>query len=177
MPTYNGVSIIPKSECSAPNTVLGTDACLTGCGAFNYKSGEFFHTRFPAFIEQQRLHINDLELLTIVVAVKLWGPSWRGERFKVLCDNTVAVAAMNMARMHSPVAQACMREIAYWAAIGEFELFTTHVEGAANDLCDVLSRWHVDTKYEKRFREMTQGSMIREVKVQPEMFRFSAKWW
>ena len=72
--------------------------------------GNFYISLSPS---QFLVHIKEVELLTIMVAVKVWGHQLRGECFEVLYENTVAVAAMNMARMHSSFAQACMREIAY----------------------------------------------------------------
>ena len=38
---------------------------------------EVFHEEFPPFIIEQQLHINALELLTIVVALKVWGKRLR----------------------------------------------------------------------------------------------------
>ena len=50
---------------------------------------------FPSFIVQQTLDINCLELLTIIVALKLWGSRWSGLRLSVRCDNEVAVTVLN----------------------------------------------------------------------------------
>ena len=49
-----------------------------------------------------------------MVAVKVWGASLRGKKVRVNCDNTTAVAAMNLARLHNKFSQAIMREISYW---------------------------------------------------------------
>ena len=48
-----------------PNFLLLT--CLTGCGAVCFS--EFFHRDFPYFLLTQERHINELELLTVVVSV------------------------------------------------------------------------------------------------------------
>jgi hypothetical protein len=34
---------------------------------------QFVHAIFPSFISEQNLHINYLELLTIVVSLRTWG--------------------------------------------------------------------------------------------------------
>ena len=79
-PLYNGVSLIKWSPWLDDPWHLSTDACNTGAGG--YFHGHFFNTPFPAPI----LHrfgdkINVLELLTIMAALKLWGPALRGHRF------------------------------------------------------------------------------------------------
>ena len=85
MPTYNGVSMMPWQQWSEPDEVLSTDACLTGCGAWVFD--EFFHCQFPRTIAERELHINELEMLTIVVALKVWGVRFRGQRLQIFCDN------------------------------------------------------------------------------------------
>ena len=68
---YNGVSMTNIAQWSSPDEVFSTDACLAGCGGVC--DGQYFHVVFPPFISAQTLDISSLELLTIVVALKLWG--------------------------------------------------------------------------------------------------------
>ena len=84
MRAYHGVSMITSNNWSSPGEVFTTDACLTGCGGIC--ACYYFHVEFPEFISIQRLDINYLELLTIVVALKLWGHLWRGFRLTVRRD-------------------------------------------------------------------------------------------
>ena len=58
-------------EWSQPDQFAASDACLVSCGGFS--EGNCFHSKFPDFILKQKLHINALELLTVIVTVKLWG--------------------------------------------------------------------------------------------------------
>ena len=51
---------------------------------------QYFHGVFLSFISEQHLEISSLELLTIVVALKLWGARWTGLRITVLCHNEAA---------------------------------------------------------------------------------------
>ena len=71
LPKYNGVSMMDFEEWSEPDQLCATDACLVGAGGTFADS--CFHCEFPNFIRKENLHINNLELLTIDVAVKLWG--------------------------------------------------------------------------------------------------------
>ena len=68
---YNGVSMTTSNNWSSSGEVFTTDACLMGCGGIYARY--YFHKEFPEVISIQRLDINSLELLTIVVALKLWG--------------------------------------------------------------------------------------------------------
>ncbi len=47
--------------------------------------GDIYHTTLPEAISKKGLHINGLELLTIVVACMMWGDT--GKRIVVQCDN------------------------------------------------------------------------------------------
>jgi hypothetical protein len=66
---------------SQPDESLASDACLVGAGGWFH--GKFFHCKFPEFIHVRGLHINALELLTIIVCAKLWGVFWKGQRIVI----------------------------------------------------------------------------------------------
>ena len=68
---HNGISMMLSDEWASADQLLTVDACLTGCGG--WMNGRIFHTSFPKFILDQNLHINLCELLTIMVALQLWG--------------------------------------------------------------------------------------------------------
>ncbi len=53
---------------SSPDEIFATDACLVGGGG--WCQGIYFHTSFADFIIQQGLHINALELFTVIVGLK-----------------------------------------------------------------------------------------------------------
>ena len=93
MSKYNGISMILKSPWSSLDEILGTDACLEGCGGWFCR--RFFHYEFPKLILSRRLHINALELLCIMVALKVWEQFLRGQRIKILCDNIASVMVLN----------------------------------------------------------------------------------
>ena len=112
---YNGVSMINTASWSLPGEVFATDACLTGCGGLCVD--QYFHSVFPDFILSQHLDINCLELLTFIVALKLWGPHWKGLHLTVRCNNEVAVTVLNTRRCRNPFLTLCLREICYWSAL------------------------------------------------------------
>ena len=87
--------MISTAQWSSPGEVFTTDTCLTGCGGLC--GDQYFHAAFPSFVVQQTLDINCLEMLTIIVALKLWGLQWSGLRLTVRCDDKVAVTVLNTA--------------------------------------------------------------------------------
>jgi hypothetical protein len=139
LPSYSGVSMMYIERWSKPDSVLASDACLEGCGAWSGK--EVFHASFPRFIIRLNLHINALELLGIVVALKVWGYKLRGKRMLVKCDNQTSVAVVNSGRAKDKFLQDCLRELAYISAIGEFEIRAVHIPGVQNRIPDLLSRF------------------------------------
>ena len=136
---YNGVSMISAAQWSSPGEVFTTDACLTGCGGLC--GDQYFHAVFPSLVVQQTLDINCLELLTIIVALKLWGSRWSALRLSVRCVNEVAVTVRNNGRCRNSFLNSCLRELCYLAAIHEFEVRAVHVPGVSNCYADLLSRW------------------------------------
>ena len=70
-------------EFSEPDSLFSCDACPSGCGGMMQDS--YFHEEFPPFIQEMKLLINALELLTIVVALKLWVTKLRGKKVLILC--------------------------------------------------------------------------------------------
>lgn len=174
MPTYNGVSMMPWQEWSKPDDVLSSDACPSGCGA--WVEDEFFHRPFPAHVLAQNLDINSLELLTVVVAVKLWGNRWQGKRIMIYCDNMTSVVVINSGASRHPFLQNCLREICFWAAVGEFEIRAAHIEGTANRVADALSRYHLGDKYARQFTQLSQDWHARDLWVPDQLFTFSHTW-
>ena len=174
---YNGVSIIPPSHWSAVNSVIETDACLSGGGGVNFETRECFQFEFPSELRNNtQASINEYELLTIMVAVKVWGSSLRGKKVRVNCDNTTAVAAMNLARLHNKFSQAIMREISYWSAVGEFEVMTMHISGLRNIVADTLSRTHLSVQSRIKMESLVRELGLKVVVVPNEAFEFTGQW-
>ena len=71
--------------------------------------------------------MNILELLTIMVALKLWGTALRGQRVIISCDNEDSVFALNSGRSRTPGMQLCLREIWFLSDSFDFEIRSDHV--------------------------------------------------
>ena len=92
-PKFNGTSLIFEPDWSQPDEVLSTDSCLSGGKGF--AQGRFFHWEFPREITELNLNINQLECLTLVVAVKLWQKYFPRKRILLQCDNMTMVSVVN----------------------------------------------------------------------------------
>ena len=175
-PRFNGVALMPLSDWSSPDAGVACDACLLGCGGWNEEECQYFHSPFPHFISSQSLHINALELLTLVVAIRLWGSQWRGKRIKLYCDNYTSVIVINTGKSKDVFLQSCLREICYLSACLECEFRAVHLPGASNRLPDLLSRWELSDTHRQKIFKATSHLPTKYCSVSEELFNFSHEW-
>ena len=136
---YNGVSMMFLQDFSTPDCILSCDSTLVGCGGL---CGDlYFHKIFPKFIQKKKLHINALELLSLVVSLKLWTYRLQGLKVVIYCDNSSSVTVVNSGACMNSFMQSCLREICFLAASYEFVLKCLHLTTVENRLADLLSRW------------------------------------
>ena len=136
---------------------MATDTCLSGCGAWFETKREFFHAEFPEEIKKRQLSINALELLTVVVAAKVWGKKWHGMRIVIRFDNETSLTLLNTGRAYNVFLLECLRELEFVAAICEFEMQAVHIPGVENQIPDALSRWDLGEEHRLWFKEVTKG--------------------
>ncbi len=170
MTDYNGVSLIQDSKYSEPDTVLQTDSCRNGMGAFT-SAGFYLHSEFPDFIADRNLHISALELLCIVVACRLWGHMFSRRRLVVRCDNEAVCMAVNHNRSRDSFLQAALRELWFIEASCNFTLRCVHIPGLNNRIADALSRYHSPSSRHK-FECLTEGMSLKETQVHVNDFQF-----
>ncbi len=171
---FNGVTILPNLKWCRPDDSLATDACLTGCGGL--LNGRYFHRQFPAHIQKAALDINCLELLSVLAAVKLWARELAGRHLTIICDNQVTVEVLNRGRARNVILLSYLREIAFLCAIHEFELRAVHIAGVDNRMPDLLSRWHLDPKYERLFLEQVGDQPFEECTCPDKNFKVTTNW-
>jgi len=93
LPQFNRVSLIKPFLWDFQCFNFATDASLCGGGATC--RSDCIRFIFPDDILSSSLHINTLELSTIVVAVKHWALQLQGSKFIISSDNSTAVAVIN----------------------------------------------------------------------------------
>ncbi|VDI05143.1 Hypothetical predicted protein [Mytilus galloprovincialis] len=152
--SYNGVSMMALEDWSQPDEILETDATLSGCGGWFLEKREFFHVQFPSFLMDLNLHINQFELIALMICVKVWSVHFVNRKILVRCDNQSTVLVLNSGCTRDAYMQCCLREILFYAAKYNFEIKAVHFPGVENRTADILSRWHSDSRFEDLFYEL-----------------------
>ena len=98
-----------------------------------------YHVPIPLGYEQ--LTIVHLEMVNILVALKLFGQKWKGNRVLIKCDNEAVVSVLRSGKARDPFLGACARNIWYLSALQDVEMQYVHVLGKNNRRADLLSRW------------------------------------
>ena len=122
-----------------PSTALATDSCKVSGGG-TYEHDWFyvdFRADFPGWCDQ---HINVLELLTVLIAVRRWGHLWKDRHIQIKCDNSSSVSAINKGTSRSPVFMRILREIFWHSVQHDFRFSAIHVKGETNVIADTISR-------------------------------------
>ena len=171
---FNGISMMLLEDWSSPDEVFACDACISGCGGIMQTS--YFHEQFPPGVTKLRLHINALELLTIVVALKVFGKFLKGKKVLIFSDNMSSCNLINKGTARDEFHQACLREICYLAAVNEFCLKTQHTKGQDNRAADILSRWHLNSNSVELFAKEMSGQCCHRIQVPEALFSLTGPW-
>ena len=134
---WNGRSLISRKV----QLTLETDASLTGWGA----TCEGTRTGGPWSREEQHLHINCLELLAAILAVKCFAKSKRSIKILLRMDNTSAIAYINkLGGTVSHVLNNLTKQLWLWCMERDISLQAQHLPGVMNTIADSESRVMVD---------------------------------
>ena len=143
LPTWNGSAPILEPTWSSSSSLhLFTDASAThGFGA--YYNGSWF--RGPWLPHQQTdsaagISITWQELYAIVVATMAWGHLWSGRRILFHCDNLAVVEIWRRHSSRVPAIMCLVRKLYFVAAINNFHVRVSHIQGTDNTIADALSR-------------------------------------
>ena len=172
---FDGVNIIPNFDGSRPDEEFSTDSCLTGCGG--WANGKYFHAEFPRSVtDNPEAHINELEALTLVVALEKWIKKFQNRNILIYCDNQPTVDIINTGRARNRYAQAILREVCYITAKNNTVVKVVHRMGSENRICDLLSRVHLDPQNEAHFRSLVRGYRLHECVISHEDFELKTDW-
>ena len=174
MPTYNGVSMMLYEEWCKPDEIFPSDSCLEGCGGF--WQGIFFQSSFPENFKFSKYDINILEFFSIIICLKLWGKFFCQKRIKIYCDNFAVVTVINSGKSKCEILQMCLRELAFIAAINQFEIRAIHLGSNENRIADHLSRCNLSECHRQPFYELTSEYKLTECVVSDELFEFVHTW-
>ena len=162
--TFNGRSLLLDEQ---PLECVFTDACNEAAG------GSFGHDWFYFNWSQdlpaaETFHINEKEILAVVLAAQRWAPFWRNKRVIIYSDNSVTVASLNKCTSRNHVVMTCLRRLFWLSAFHNFHLTSRHIPGVRNIAADSASRLHLPgfletllpyTAYTPLFRHMSLNSL------------------
>lgn len=137
LPLWNGISMLRPHKRSEPDHEIWSDASGSwGCGALWDLS--WFHFQWPAELQPEL--ISTKELIPIVIAATVWGPSWAGKLIRCNCDNQAVVSVINSGYSKDPALMHLLRCLFFISAHFDFSVVATHIAGHRNTLADALSR-------------------------------------
>ena len=174
LPIYNGVSLMLYEEWCEPDEICSSDSSLQGCGGF--WQGKYFHTAFPQNFHNDHFHITILEMFAVIICLKLWGCNFKGKKIQMFCDNQSICQVVNSDKAKDEVLQDCLREIAFLAAVHEFQIKMVHLESKENRISDCLSRWDLDYSYRVKNFAAAQGYELVECHVPSSFFDLTHSW-
>ena len=145
--TWNGRSFFLQPGWSpAPHIHLFTDASGTlGYGAY-FGGCWFSGTWLP---DQQTCCITYKELYPIALACSTWGHEWSSLRVEFHSDNQAVVSSLRKGSCRCSNVMSLLRRLFLVAALQNFSVSASYVEGVANGIADSLSRQDFD-----RFRTL-----------------------
>lgn len=161
-------------EWCKPDEICSSDACLNGCGGFWL--GRYFHATFPKHFCKKKYSITILEMFAVIVCLKLWGIHFKGKKIQMYCDNQSVCQVINSGKAKCEMLQECLREIAFLAAVNEFQVRMVHLSSETNRISDNLSRWDLDASHRLRFFELVNAYNLTEYEVSDTHFNFNHTW-
>lgn len=137
--TFNGRSVVLDKQ---PIKCVYTDACNEAAGGCFGPDWFYFNWSldFPA---AETFHINEKEVLAVVIAAQRWAKLWRNKHIIIYSDNSVTVASLNKGTSRNPVVMQCLRKLFWLSAYHNFHLTSRHIPGARNIAADSASRLHI----------------------------------
>ena len=119
-----------------PDQHIFTDAAGSwGCGAWS--APYWFQVQCNSDWSLPMIALK--ELLSVVVAVAIWGNNYRGRVILCLCDNAAAVSQINWLHARDPQASHMLRCLAYLQALYDCRLRAVHIASPQNTGADHLS--------------------------------------
>ncbi len=135
---WNGTSALIIT--GPPDITITSDASGSwGCGA--WYGSKWFQVEWVGNLQGK--HISLLELIPIILATIVWGPTLSGKRVLANCDNSAVVSVLNARYSRDKWLMQLLRCLFFVEAHFQFQLSATHIPGKLNACADDLSRNHL----------------------------------
>ncbi len=135
--TWNGVSLLRECGLRPADHHVYTDASgRFGCGAL--WQDLWFQYHWSAGYQDESITLK--ELLPVVLACAIWGPTWQDSSVLVHCDNEAAVQILNTGYSKDSELMHLLRCLFFIRAHFRVSLRAVHIPGVSNSLADAISR-------------------------------------
>ena len=136
---WNGVGFLHLAHMVVPSITFSSDASGTwGCGAL--WQSQWIQGSWDSSWQDVSIMIK--ELIPIVLAAAIWGPSWSNHHVLCQCDNMAVVQAIRKGSSKEPsgIVMHLLRCLTFFTAIFQFTLTADHLSGIENGPADSISR-------------------------------------
>ena len=146
-----------------------------GIGGYCFANNEFFATGVPDHM--QDWPICDLELMAVLLAGHVWGPTWSGKQVSGLTDNEATRYFLNTGKSRIPSRLQMGRVFTSMQFRWNFRWHSARISTDQNKMADYLSRagnpWYVS-----EFWRLCRNHSVspREVSITPVMFNLDLPW-
>ena len=137
--SFNGRSALLDKK---PIECIFTDACNEAAGG-SFGCDWFYFNWDQDLPAASALHINEKEVLAVVLATQRWAPLMQNKHVIIYSDNTVTVASLNKGTSRNPMVMKCLRHLFWLSASYNFHLTSRHIPGIKNIAADSASRVHL----------------------------------
>ena len=140
--TFNGRSLLLDQQ---PIECVFTDACKEAAGG-SFGSDWFYFNWSQDLPVPETLHINEKEVLAVVLAAQRWAPLWCNKHIIIYSDNSCTVASLNKGSSRNLLVMKCLiaiRKLFWLSATFNFHLTSKFIAGIHNVAADSASRLHL----------------------------------
>ena len=136
--SFNGKSLLLDKT---PIECVYTDACDKGAGG-SFGADWFYYNWSQDWPEAETFHINEKEVLAVVLAAYRWSHLWQHKKVIIYSDNSVTVASINKGTARNKTIMRGLRSLFWLSAIFNFHLVARFIPGICNTVADSASRVH-----------------------------------
>jgi len=165
---FNGTVIIPENFWISNEAIeLLTDSSgnpLLGCGA--YYSGQWVQYKWPDKWLNSPIFsdMTFLEFVPVLLAMFIWGESFKNKKLKFRIDNNALVVIINKRTSKSKKVMKLMRPFVFITMKHNIQFRAVYIESTRNSIADSLSRFQMS-----RFRTLAPSADREPVNI-PQSF-------
>ena len=142
--------------------------------SWNPIAEEYLSMKFPNYMCSPDTPIHIKEFKIVILSVRMWGPTWAGERILIFCDNDSVCETCVYQKPHIIQMQQLLREFLFWVCKFNFHPILQNICTKENHIADFISRNHNKVDIDNYF--CLQGySVQNKINIPLEWYSFVAE--